>query len=200
MRRAWMNNVAAAGYVVALSLTLVLRAPKGLLDTIDLGIIVLGTAIVVANILRRPKPLAGDARPWVIAIVAVSMAVFLLYQPPTEIGLSAYLALFLLHVLGDTTAVYLGRSFAIAPALHAVRTGWLYRFVRHPLYSLYIVGDSLYVLCMSTLHNAVVAVVSVSLLMIRAELEERVLRTDACYRNYALRTPWRFIPGVLILG
>jgi protein-S-isoprenylcysteine O-methyltransferase Ste14 len=101
-------------------------------------------------------------------------------------------------LVGIVTALFsLGRSFGAAPANRGIRTGGLYRFVRHPLYStefLFLIG---YVWGNFTSRNlAVLLVVGVAQYW-RAWREEQLLSQAPEYCVYQSQVRWRFVPGVI---
>lgn len=93
--------------------------------------------------------------------------------------------------------VSLGRSWGIIPANRGVRTGGLYRFVRHPIYSSYIVFDVAYVLLATSWLNVFVATVVIVSLYVRTIHEEAVLLRDPEYAAYAARTRSKLVPWVV---
>jgi protein-S-isoprenylcysteine O-methyltransferase Ste14 len=106
----------------------------------------------------------------------------------------------------------LGRSWGIIPANRGVRTGGLYRIVRHPIYASYLVTYGAYTLAVARLpvdpahpgvvpdlhywNLAVYAIFAISTVA-RTYYEERVLRRDPSYAEFAEKTRARLIPFVL---
>jgi len=158
------------------------------------------TVVIVTNVLRRGRPQAVDSRWWVLSLCTVSTLTFMAFKlpPGTEpVSRPAYLLMLGCHVLGSLACVYLGRSFSIIPARRQIRTGFIYRVVRHPIYSLYLLGDLIFVTTVPTPRNLVVWTAGAILLYVRAMLEENVLQQDPDYRFYMSRTQWRLIPYVV---
>jgi protein-S-isoprenylcysteine O-methyltransferase Ste14 len=93
--------------------------------------------------------------------------------------------------------VSLGRSWGILPANRGVRTGGLYRVVRHPIYASYIVFDVCYALVAATWRNAAVAATIALVLYARARYEEELLLRDPQYAAYATRTRYMLFPGLV---
>jgi protein-S-isoprenylcysteine O-methyltransferase Ste14 len=91
----------------------------------------------------------------------------------------------------------LGRSWGIIPANRGVKTGGLYRFVRHPIYASYILFDVAYVVWVFSWRNLAVAVTIGLILFARARYEEEVLLHDPEYAAYAQRTRYMLIPGLV---
>lgn len=123
----------------------------------------------------------GDAWPvpeWlrVVCMVAVAVGVVVMVLAGTALG-------------RGLTAVPL-------PNRHAVlRTGGLYRAVRHPIYSGLLLTVGAFTVMSGSVPRLVVFVGLVVLLHVKARWEEvRLARAFAGYREYAARTP-RFVPG-----
>ncbi|MGE5246230.1 MAG: methyltransferase family protein [Betaproteobacteria bacterium] len=90
----------------------------------------------------------------------------------------------------------LGRSFGIAPANRGVVVRGPYSFMRHPIYTGYLITHVAFVLEHATPWNIAVLAIADSALVVRALVEERVLSGDSQYRAYCGRVPWHLVPGV----
>jgi protein-S-isoprenylcysteine O-methyltransferase Ste14 len=91
----------------------------------------------------------------------------------------------------------LGRSFGLVAANRGVRTGGLYRYVRHPAYSGYILAYSGYVLENPSLRNACLFAVVLVFEGVRIVEEERTLAGDPAYQEYRRRVRSRVVPYLL---
>jgi protein-S-isoprenylcysteine O-methyltransferase Ste14 len=91
----------------------------------------------------------------------------------------------------------LGRSFGIVAANRGVRTGGPYRFVRHPLYSGYLITELGYVLENPSLRNCILLASVIVVQAVRIVAEERFLAADPAYRRYCERVRRRVVPFVL---
>jgi protein-S-isoprenylcysteine O-methyltransferase Ste14 len=91
----------------------------------------------------------------------------------------------------------LGRSWGIIPANRGVKTGGLYRLVRHPIYASYILFDLAYVWWAFSWRNLAVAATIALILYARARYEEEVLLHDPEYAAYARRTRYMLVPGLV---
>lgn len=99
-------------------------------------------------------------------------------------------------LLASVTLLFLGRAFAVLPALRALRARGPYRVVRHPLYAL-----ELLLLALSGAVHAWWAGVGLALLTALALIprirdEERVLARDPHYAAYQSAVRYRLLPGV----
>ncbi len=148
--------------------------------------------------LTRPPARQRDGRWWVYLICLGSIVYPLAYLFDRQgrwMGV-IFWGRMTLQLVANLFLLSLGRSYAMLPALRQVRTRLGYRFVRHPVYAMYILADSCAVCLQPTLWNFAVAAVGITLFYLRARLEEQVLRHDAAYAEYMTRVPWRFFPGV----
>jgi protein-S-isoprenylcysteine O-methyltransferase Ste14 len=167
---------------------------------IDDVVFLAATLILVGNVLRRPAPVDVDRRPWVVALCIASTIYVFGYQwgsSNTEsLGGLFVWPILAVHWLGDVCLIYLGKAFAILPARREIKTSFVYRFVRHPIYSLYITADAVFLATTLTPQNLFVFTVGCAFFVARALIEERVLARDPVYRAYQLATSYRFFPGI----
>jgi protein-S-isoprenylcysteine O-methyltransferase Ste14 len=164
---------------------------------IGLGATVLELGAVVLFVLRR-TPLTVSRSPLAWAAAAAGsfgmVAARPAYHPvggvePLYAGLQIGGA-----VLAAAALVALGRSFGLVAANRGVRTGGPYRFVRHPVYSGYLLVELGYVLENPSIRNGAILVVVVMLQAVRIAAEERCLGADPAYRRYRADVRWRVVP------
>jgi protein-S-isoprenylcysteine O-methyltransferase Ste14 len=98
-----------------------------------------------------------------------------------------------LVVIGKVT---LGRSFGVVPANRGVVVRGPYSFVRHPIYTGYLITHVSFLAAHPAPWNLSVILVADVALIVRALMEERVLSTDAAYQQYCRRVGWHLVPGV----
>lgn len=91
----------------------------------------------------------------------------------------------------------LRRSFGIVPANRGVKRGGLYRFVRHPMYSGYMVNQFGFLLFNFSAWNLAIYTVAWLCFWIRACEEEKFLSKDPDYRDYAYQVKSRLLPGLV---
>lgn len=90
----------------------------------------------------------------------------------------------------------LGRSFGLVAANRGIQTGGPYRWVRHPIYALYLLTTLAYLGENPSAWNVAVVAIQVAAQIVRISMEEAVLSRDPVYRAYAGRVRYRLIPGV----
>ena len=104
-----------------------------------------------------------------------------------------------LFVVGSLIAalsfLYLGRCFAIFPAVRGVVISGPYRFVRHPAY----LGE-LFIVCACLLVNFWLLIIPVICviagIVVRISIEEKMLLGNFKYQAYANQVAWRLVPRV----
>ena len=72
-----------------------------------------------------------------------------------------------------------------------------YAFVRHPIYTGYLLTHAGFLLAHPQFANLALVVVSDIALIIRALHEERALQRDQRYREYTASVRWRLVPGLI---
>lgn len=90
----------------------------------------------------------------------------------------------------------LSRSFGLLPAYRGVKSSGLYGWVRHPLYTAYVISFIGYWINNPSLANAAVASFGTAFLVMRIYCEEELLLKYADYKQYANRIRWRLIPAI----
>jgi protein-S-isoprenylcysteine O-methyltransferase Ste14 len=90
----------------------------------------------------------------------------------------------------------LGRSFGLMPANRGVVSRGLYRLVRHPIYTGYLITHVGFLAANPTMWNIAMLVGADLALLWRAVCEEQTLQQDEAYRSYQQAVRWRVLPGV----
>jgi protein-S-isoprenylcysteine O-methyltransferase Ste14 len=90
----------------------------------------------------------------------------------------------------------LGRSFGLVPANRGIVVRGPYTFVRHPIYTGYLITHVGFFAANPVTWNAAIILIADTALILRALMEERVLSTDAEYQGYCQRVGWHLVPGV----
>lgn len=88
----------------------------------------------------------------------------------------------------------LNRSLGLLPAHRGIKSDGLYRFVRHPLYTAYIVTFAGYLISNFSVQNSVIVIAGMAFMIMRIRYEEELLRQYPLYASYADKTQWRLIP------
>jgi protein-S-isoprenylcysteine O-methyltransferase Ste14 len=99
-------------------------------------------------------------------------------------------------VLSFASLFTLGRLFGIRPALRGLMTRGPYRFVRHPIYLSYIIGDIGYNLQEWNFGTVLLVMAGWASLLQRMKAEEHVLSHDEGWLKYIASVRYRLLPGI----
>ncbi len=115
-------------------------------------------------------------------------------------GAQDLLAAQVVQSIGAAFSVYgiasLNRSVGLLPANRGIRTTGAYRWVRHPLYASYTLGNLGYLANNPSLANTLICMAALAAQLLRIRQEERLLIQDPVYANYAAGARWRLLPFV----
>jgi protein-S-isoprenylcysteine O-methyltransferase Ste14 len=143
----------------------------------------------------EPKSVSILPIDWLVAIAGTIAPLFLRpapwgVLPIASLAISAGTAI---QILG---LISLNRSFALVAAKREIKTAWMYRVVRHPIYASYCLTYAGYVLSNTTLYNVIIYCLATGLVCARIFREEQHLALDPSYRQYMLGVRYRLIPYV----
>jgi protein-S-isoprenylcysteine O-methyltransferase Ste14 len=197
-----MFDICARALICALFTMLSIRLLTDFLQTGRVtGLLLLASEslVVILTLLRRRAQLVD--RSAVAAVVTfVSIAGTPLLRPISGLSPVADSVTALISALGFALVVVgkisLGRSFGLVPANRGVVVRGPYSFVRHPIYTGYLVTHVAFVMAHPSPWNAIIIVVADAALILRALMEERTLSEDAAYQGYCQRVGWHLVPGV----
>lgn len=153
---------------------------------------------VVLILLRRRGVVATGIRPVLLGFAGTAVPLLIL---PIGIQLVPDLISTVLIVGGVAMSILaklsLRRSFGLVAANRGIKSGGLYRFVRHPMYMAYIINHVGYLMLYLSPWNVAIYALAWILLWMRTDEEEKLLRADPAYREYAARVRSRLIPGLI---
>jgi protein-S-isoprenylcysteine O-methyltransferase Ste14 len=201
-RVAWrgMREVAFNVLLSLLFLQFAMGNLSSLLDGFRLSTLLVllkvSTDVVFYLIRRIPKDVSVSVYDWFIALTGTYAIVFF---RPFEEGHDLLIGQVLQSggmALQIAAMLSLNRSIGMVPANRGVKTGGLYRYVRHPLYLSYVIAYLGYVISHPSAFNVGVYSAAVLLWVLRLLAEERFLLGDAVYRSYAEKVRFRLLPGV----
>lgn len=154
--------------------------------------------VVVLFVVRRTTAnVSRSPADWFAAVAGTT--VFLMARP-ADVSLAPQAVALSLQMVGLTVQVagkvVLGRSFGAVAANRGVVTRGPYRLVRHPIYAGYLLTHIGFLLANASVRNLAVYAIGYVLQVIRILAEERLLGSDATYREYRQQVRYRLIPGV----
>ena len=142
-----------------------------------------------------PVSVSTDAGDWLLAIGA-TFAPFFFAPSDMTIWPGARYLLAIGSLLQIAGLLSLNRSFGLVAAQRDIKTGGVYRVIRHPLYASYLISLSGYLLANTSAANTVTYVATISMLVARLLREERFLATDVRYRVYMRQVKYRLLPFI----
>lgn len=154
------------------------------------------TLVVIFYIFRnKPKTISVEPIDWVVAIGGTFSPLF--FRPALEEAFPlANIAIIVGALFQILSVISLNRSFALVAAKREIKTTWMYRIVRHPLYASYSLVFIGYVLTNATLSNFLVYLIAMGFLCVRIFREEKHIALDPLYREYMHKVQYRLIPYV----
>lgn len=197
----WLVNIAVASFFSYYVYDSIIRLATGTCVTLLLALLFRNTSITLVFLLRRPSKLTSrNVGDWIAAIGGTFITY--LYTSRAKpiypfIVPTAYLVMIATAFISTIGIINLGRSFGLVPANRGIKTDLLYGIVRHPLYLLYTIYDLAVISLAFSLHNCYICILHALFSYLRAKREENILMQDIAYKEYASKTRYMFLPGVL---
>jgi protein-S-isoprenylcysteine O-methyltransferase Ste14 len=197
-----LSDIAARAIVVVLFSTMAIRFGSDFLATGRLtGLLLLvSEVLVVALTVMRREAATVDRSMRARMLTALSMLGPPLLQPghlpaiaPEVLTVALSAAGLGVVIAGKLT---LGRSFGLMPANRGIVSSGVYRLVRHPIYTGYLLTHVAFLAANPGVWNILALVAADAALLARAVCEEATLARDAKYRNYQQMVRWRVMPGL----
>jgi len=157
--------------------------------------------VMVALLFLIRKPSKDFSKKLLAHIVAISsMMYYNLYDCHVDCSLINEIIANYIIILGCILAVFstlsLGRSFGVLPSYREIKTRYMYKIVRHPLYLSYIVMDLGIILGYTSIYNILVFILAITLFIIRIYYEENLLIKYNEYITYKSKINYKLIPFI----
>ena len=145
----------------------------------------------------RDYSVASSVAVGVAYVYPYAQVIYLRWSPGYVALPTAGLALVMLAaVLSLASLLTMRRLFGVRPALRGLVTRGPYRFVRHPMYLSYVIGDIGYNLQEWNLVTLLLVLVGWASLVYRIHAEERILSQHAEWKTYVASVRYRVVPGI----
>jgi len=157
-------------------------------------------SLLVVLFLTRRRSAETSDRPldWFVAALASWLPLAYQAQHGVDSTQAAFGTAF--QVTGLMMAIiafgFLGRSIGIVAADRGLKTGGVYRVVRHPAYAAHIITGAGFLIANPHWINATIWAVVFACQIARIYAEERLLRRRTEYAHYSERVRWRLVPGL----
>ncbi len=156
--------------------------------------------LVIGGLFLLRSPIKRSCGGWGIITALPSLLVggfaFKMAPLPHEWPLFAELVFILGTCLVVVSILYLGKSFAVFPALREVMVRGPYNIVRHPTYAgeiVMVLGCFLAKPTFLTLGPLLAVLPSI---IVRIRSEENMLTREPGYQTYTQKVVWRLLPGI----
>ena len=163
-----------------------------------LGLLVVNTLFVTLFLCRSPAKVESVSPGlWALGIAGTALPLLMRPSDGSSVAQAGDILQIVGFVLLAIALLSLRRSFGIVAANRGVRSGGLYRLVRHPVYFSELTLLLGFVLANPTHTNILIWVCECVLQYARACAEERLLCSDPAYRDYRSEVRYRLIPGFI---
>ena len=185
-------------FLILLSLSVIARLAPAFVTHPQVAIFLASELVaVVLLLIQRRGEWTVEPRPVLIAFIGTGVALLVV---PEGVTIASNAVSSTLILTGGAIALAaklsIGRSFGVVPANRGVKRGGTYRLIRHPMYAGYILNHLGFLLLYLSWWNVAVYVVAWAFLWLRIGEEEKFLRRDPDYVEYAAAVPYRLIPGI----
>ncbi|RVQ68921.1 isoprenylcysteine carboxylmethyltransferase family protein [Croceicoccus ponticola] len=190
---------AERAFLVVLSTGVIVRLAPHIAEHPQLVLFLLGELVGVFMLLIQRRG-AWTVKPWPIFIAVVGTGLALCVIPEGTAYISNLVSFAIIAtgaIITLSAKVFLGRSFGVIPANRGVKSIGVYRLVRHPMYLGYMISHIGYVLMYLSAWNVAIYAIVWTALYFRTIEEEKFLRQDESYRQYAEKVRYKLIPGVV---
>jgi protein-S-isoprenylcysteine O-methyltransferase Ste14 len=163
-----------------------------------LGLLVVNTLFVTLFLLRSPAKAESESLGlWALGIAGTVLPLLMRPNDGALLGRTGDILQIAGFALLAVALLSLRRSFGIVAANRGVRSGGLYRFVRHPIYFSELTLILGFALANPTLTNLLIWLCECALQYARARAEEQLLCADPAYQTYLTRVRYRLVPGLI---
>lgn len=153
----------------------------------------------VVLLLIRRIPVKSSKNPFDYLISILGTFAILLYRPSFGIDTHFLIGDILIYigvVLEMIGFLSLNTSAGIIPANRGIKSGGMYRFVKHPIYMGYLILYTGYFLSNATAYNLFILLAVIAFQIMRINREEKILIKDEKYIEYSKKVKWKLIPKI----
>ncbi len=196
--RMWsaLANIALASFYLFFVYTNIQTLVVGFKLSVILLLAFNSCLVVLALVRRSPKSVTSSSFDYIIAFCGTLSPLLFLGLP----GSSDHVVLLAMQIVGILFSfagvLSLNRSFGLVPADRGIVTTGMYKFVRHPLYTGYVVLCFSFVLQNFSMRNVVAFIAFMIFESLRLLIEENFLSQNKDYADYMKKVRWRIFPRI----
>lgn len=192
----WASNVILAGFYFYFAYRNFFSLTAEFKISVLLLLLFNSSLIIFALTRRTPQAVSRSYFEQIIAYVG-TLSPLLFLGVPAANDHPVFLALQIVGISFAFAGVLsLNRSFGLVPADRGIVTTGMYRFVRHPLYTGYVMLCLGFLLQNFSLRNMTAFLVFMMFESLRLLLEEQFLSKNPEYKTYMQKVRWRIIPYI----
>lgn len=154
------------------------------------------TLVALLFLRHFPKDLSISIYEWTVALAGTA---FPLLLRPVDVP-ADHTVLVAIQTIGFVISfvglMSLYKSYGTVPANRGIKINGLYKYIRHPLYSGYIISVSCFLAQNFSYYNVGIFVCLLVLKYARIIAEEGFLLKDTEYQEYAKKVKWRLYPYI----
>ena len=177
-----------------------LATPSAKFNIVTLVLLVSESLPVIFIVSRlKARALSGNPMDWLLGTLGASLPLLASRHAAHSalVPLQVCVVIMLAGLWIEISAkLALGRRFGIVAANRGIEISGPYRFVRHPMYVGYTIVHIGFLMAFPSLWNATLYSTELLIQLARLLREERLLKQDAGYREYASRVPYRVLPMI----
>ena len=159
---------------------------------------ILNITVGILIISRKSVIKLGSQKSILISLPSLILGgvIFKLSQPMNLWNLYSEILFIFGGIFALVSFLFLGRNFAIIPAIRNIVANGTYRIVRHPAYLGELIMTIACVIASQNFYTVFIIILFLPLLILRIKEEEKLLSEDKNYKKYQEITKWRLIPFI----
>jgi len=197
--RAELIRFAERAFLIYISVLAIMRLAPQVAEHPQIALFLFSELIgVVLLLLQRRGEWTVKFYPIAVAVIGTTAALAVMPEGQSLISNGVSFVIILTGgFIALSAKIFLGRSFGVIPANRGVKSIGVYRIVRHPMYLGYMIHHVGFLLVYFSVWNLAVYAVAWLTLYLRTVEEEKFLRQDAAYREYAGQVRYKLVPGII---
>lgn len=161
-----------------------------------LAYIIMNSIFLVYALTRKPaRQVDTSPLSWLFAVAGTLMPLLMMPGGSHDLHLGILLQTIGI-IISIAAGISLNRALGMVAAHRGIKTGGLFRWIRHPLYFSYIVSMIGFMVNNFSIYNLVVFIIHIGFQIQRIKYEEQLLSNDNQYRAYMTAVRYRLIPYV----